>query len=271
MHCHPKAFLPFFSLLCGLVGTAQRAVNEGEGIVTTTIYFLSENGPTRIPDISMGRRYFIKGNKVLRKDSVGIVSEKEPAQKDENVFGGPTITSSFAVRYIHPVYLLDLTKREAYTFYEKNGRLHVSVDSLSNHFEEIFYKQNPIAERKYSFQHLPQKNPETVAGKTCYSALAIFNNDTAYVKYTKEPLRVKSPLNKFFSGFPYPVLSFQAKVRHPVTEEVQGNAVICVQEIREEKLDDNLFKIPATAVRRKKVSLNEMKSFDIRDIQPLLH
>lgn len=167
------------------------------------------------------------------------------------------------------VYLIDLTNQQTYTFYKKEGKLNVSIDSLQNHFSESLYKTSLRKAGSYSFQYLGEKEPEIVAGKKCHTARAINNDDTVYLKYTKQPLKVKSPLNRLVPGFPYPILSFDAKVRHPKTREFQANANYTITDISEEELDDRLFNLPKDVVIKNKVPLRQI--LEGSDVIELLH
>jgi hypothetical protein len=252
--------LTFASFLMTFAGPIKAQDSQGEGIVTVVMYPKTKADTIKYFDITHGRRYFIKGNKILRKDS--IVSKKLPLQKDTTrLRNGLAIQTTFTVSVVHPMYLIDLEKQQAFTFFKKDSQLFVSVDTLDKHFEESYYK--PKNQRKEIVIHLmSDTSAKVIAGKICYMAQGIYNGDTAYFRYTKEPLKMKSPLNVFAVDFPYPILSLDSKIRNPKTGEFQGWVTLQIVELQEVKLNDSLFKIPKNAIIKYNVPLAEMKELD---------
>ena len=206
--------LTIISFLLTLSGSIRAQDNsQGEGIITIVLFFRPLTDTNRDNEVAMkSYRYYIKGNKVLRKDSILPQEISKRPTQDTPSFQNKKIISSFSARLVHPMYLVDLDKQRAFTFYKPDSQLLLSVDTLDNHFEEVFY--TPKFEKNFKgvvFRLLTDVPPQIILGKTCYTAQHIFKGDTNYFRYTKEPLKVKSPLNKMVPGFPYSILSLDTK------------------------------------------------------------
>lgn len=236
------------------VSTGAQDHSQGEGIVTVGIYAMLPGDSIQKEHLMKNYRYFIKGNKVLRRDSV--VDKKNPSKKDSIKDGELTVHTTFTATLVHPIYLIDLEKQQTITFC-KDSQLFVCIDTLDKHFEEAFYK--PKNQKKdVSFQFVSDVPPQMILGKNCYTAQWINKGDTNYFRYTKEPLKVKSPINCMVPLFPYPILSLDTKITHPVTGEFQAFSNIRITELKEIELSDELFTIPTDAPKKYNVPLAEL-------------
>ncbi|MBO9681373.1 MAG: hypothetical protein J7502_01660 [Flavisolibacter sp.] len=251
-------------LLTLAFGIQAQNNSQGEGVVTVVLYFRPLGDTNYSNNAAMkSYRYFIKGTKILRKDSILPQERSQPAVRDTSTFQNKKIITSFSARLVHPIYIIDLDKQQAFTFYKPDSQLHISVDTLDNHFEEVLYK--PKFEKRYkeaSFRFMPNILPQIIQGKTCYTAQWIYKGDSNYFRYTKEPLTVKSPLNRYLPDFPYPILSLDAKSTKYKTGEPEANVTIEITELKELKLPDDLFVIPKDAIKKYNVPSRDLNGLE---------
>ena len=137
-----KLTIIFFMLGFAVLAKAQ-SNDQGEGIITVVIYNRSIADTIQRNNIIKSYRYFIKGSKALRKDSISnlakLSSSKVDTMKARNK-PNLTIQTTFTATLVHPIYLIDLEKQQAFTFFKQDSQLFVSVDTLDKHFEEALYK-----------------------------------------------------------------------------------------------------------------------------------
>lgn len=234
--------------------SAQKPAKNGEGIViikaqNASVSPASETEPEK-------QRYFIKGRKILRKDSV---SDQKPKFDSKAIQGkqGQQLSVGAAAVIRYPQYLIDLDKMESAIFYKSKGKRFASLDSLKNNTYELYYRIPLLPNfNQYKIVYDDKSVIDTIVGKKCLAAKVIYNfGDTFSIKYTREPLKIPSPLTNFVRGFPYQVLSIEVKLK-------SGNSIHTVRyeldtmEIR--TLPDALFSIPADVTVRHRVPLHEM-------------
>ena len=245
----------YLILSFNFLAKAQKDIEQGEGIITVSIVNQAKADSTN-GGVFKTYRYFIKGNKILRKDSIAPSIQMIRQNEKTTPLGNFSVKSNFAASWVHPTYLIDLEKQQAFTFFEKNSQLFVSVDTLDKHFEEVFYKPKNKS-KEVTYRLLPSIQPKIVAGKKCLTGLRMSKRDTAFFQYTTEPMEVKSPLNVFIPDFPYNILSVNSTFIKK-TGESDADMIFIVTEIQEISLDQNMFLIPVDAVIRKEVPLSEM-------------
>jgi hypothetical protein len=161
---------------------------------------------------------------------------------------GPIISSSASLTVVGLTYIIDLEKKETYTFYKKDGKQCIAIDSLSAHREDMFYRLSALQTvPRRVIQYLPKNNFSVIAGKRCLDGPAISEEETIFFKYTEQPMKVVSPLNCYIPNCPYQIMAITVGVN-------QRSALFHfqVKSIYEQKVDDKLFKIPSSAVLKRK-------------------
>ncbi len=266
-----KTFFILSSLLSiGFNSQSQKnhqGTNFGEGVITIgQSAFAPEQAVPLRPDLlkqqnfSYWFAYFIKGDKILRKDpSDSSLSTNTPTVKTHE---GKEVHTSLRATLAHPSYLIDWNTRTTYTFFTKKGKAQISEKPLRDETFEPFYRiidsSKPVVKWKKGEEQV------TIAGQKCYKGVAFFNNsDSLLFYYAVAPLKIHSPLNAFLpSDFKHDILLIKLPVDWTTKDgrKAVGTLIFQVVKIQECKLTDSLFSIPPNVPIRKNVSLHEIFS-----------
>jgi hypothetical protein len=238
----------------------------GEGIITIGQFpFAPEDSIPQQPEVLAVKQghydftYYIKGNKILRKDRpVDTVSH--PATTETDYGDGVKLTVNLSAKMEHPSYLIDWKTKMTYSFFKKRGKEQISEKTLQDETMEWFYRL--IDSSKTVVKSPEEKNSVFIAGKKCYKGLGIAKNgDDFEFYYTVAPLKARSPLDAFMSvDFPYEILSIKARIDWTGKDgqKTFGTLILQVLDIQECQLENTLFDIPANVPIRKNVPWQEI-------------
>lgn len=235
-------FSSFFILIFCKVQSQDIKSNTGfgQGIVTINWYTFPPNtanfpGPIEILRFQKfyDCRYFIKGNKILRKD--------EPDSSLPGIVQPNTINT----RLMHPSYLIDWAKQHVYTFSTGNGSNEISQQRLEDDSSEVFYRH--VSDNKTIITSLEDNNSISIANKQCFKGNARNENgDNLIFYYCKDSLKVRSPLNGWLPhDFSFNVMRICLPTDWTKEDGKPGIGTIIFQvtDIKECGLSDSLFQI----------------------------
>ncbi len=239
-----------FPIFC----VAQETVHNEEGVIVIKVQgFKDSISPAAT---SFNYRYFIKGNKILRNDSI-IEPELSNNGKNQRSHQNLRLKINAASAMRFPKYLIDLNTNQCTIFYKEKGKPFASVDSLKNNPFESFYRLKLFPNLKqHTILFGSKKFVDTILGKKCLAAKAIYSSgDTFLIKYTTERLTMTSPLNYFVPGFSHQILELQV-----VANSGKDNFYIKyeVGVMRREKLNSGLFTIPSDVIVKHRVPISSM-------------
>jgi hypothetical protein len=236
----------------------------GEGIISINqfVFAPGDTVPEMVADTNAGHLfnryvYYIKNNRILRDDLAD-----HPIYPDAFIADGTKINSlsSLESRLIHPVYLIDWSKKIVYTFSKKKD--FVSIDELSAVTAELFYRW-PDSGLESVIDSLDDRYPLFIANRECFKGVGTRGKDWFIFYYTKEPLKIRSPLNGLLPPyFPYNVMLVKLSVDWTDKEgrKAVGTTLFQISGIKENKPDDSLFTLPPGIHIRKSVPLQELYS-----------
>jgi hypothetical protein len=191
-------------------------INLGEGVVTIVRYAFPPP-PERPPTEKLGAQailkypgvqsfsYYIKKNKTLLRAQDNNDSETTSFSDTTQFGNGGKTMATLSARYVHATYLIDCIKRKSYYISDSTNK--IVENSLEETSTEIFYREvNIPSPKQMPILSLSDTSEVLIAGQKCYKGLAGDEGGIFTFYYCKEPLGVRSPLNTFFTGFPYNVL-----------------------------------------------------------------
>lgn len=183
--------------------TASSRHTFGEGIITVKQYSFPPSDTTLYAPASLANQknslsmvYFIKCRKIVRKDEKDRMNSTHST--DTTRMGDRDVVVSLNAEVALQHYLIDLDKKTTYIFFTKNNQPQLSETSLKDQPLDPFYRY--IESNVAAVTSPDQKTPVFIAGKKCFKGAAIATNgDSLLFYYTETPLKVRSPLNGFFS------------------------------------------------------------------------
>ena len=263
-----KQLFLFILLFISLNSHEQSTPSEpdlGEGIITIRQYGFSADDTVFSNSSLMGKDqnfyefvYYIKGRLILRHDLK--IKDSEIMELRDSVGAEHEIHTTLNVSIQHPNYLIDWEKKVAYAFYQRRGQPQISQMPLQNDSTEIFYRL--MADNKATKVSFPNdRHSESILNRKCLEGTVTVNGEEIVFYYTTDSLKVCSPLNGFVPpDFPYQVLRVQlGGIRTAFDGKTsKGVMVFQVADIKDCKLQDALFRLPADAQIHKNVPLKEM-------------
>ncbi|NLR62504.1 hypothetical protein HGH93_30715 [Chitinophaga polysaccharea] len=247
MFCYPRAF-------------AQKMPDFGEGIVKIAHYFVpSKNvlAPDTAGRLFTNYTYYVKGSKVLKREggpSSFLGSDKRITKQDDHLF-----KSALSARLITPEYLLDFQQDKAYTFYTKKGQLMVAVSQIRGQRSDLFFRALLSNGRNNNCILEATANQEDSC--TTSYGYGLVGKDSAFFQFSPRRYPVESPLSFFFPAGTSPFITL-LWLPSPGTgkdgKTFVGYSVLAITEVIDAKLPDSLFTIPADAILKENVSMQEM-------------
>ncbi|SKD09431.1 hypothetical protein SAMN05660461_5319 [Chitinophaga ginsengisegetis] len=247
-------------LLLYLSCFAQKAYNFGEGIVKIAHYFVLKRNvetPDTARSLFTNYTYYIKGSKVLKRETedFSFSSTQHTTKKQDN----SSFHTALTAKLVQPEYLLDFQNDTAYTFYKKKGKQMISQSRIEDQRSEIFFRAllSPKRNNNCILQTNQNKNGDTCAGY----GYGIVGKDTAFFQYSMRHYPVQSPLACFFPDSTSPFITL-LWLPTPGTDKdgkpISGFSVLTIKEVTDVKLPDSLFTIPADAIMKENVTMDEM-------------
>lgn len=232
----------------------------GEGAVTICQYFIPANDTVTMDTsnhLFMRMTYYIKGNKILRRDK-----ETETFFADANDTSSSkkgNAISDFKALLVHPSYLIDWDKKTAFTFFRQKGKTVASEDSLKNLTTESFFRRMlpSIQVETFVLDTVEERNI-TIAGNRCKTGFAIIANQKATFNFIEKKLPFISPLNSFLPSFQGDLLSIRVRMVSDDGNTFYGYALFIIESFEDSIFDDKLFTIPKGVQVRQKVPWQEM-------------
>ncbi len=226
----------------------------GEGVITVGWFGFPPDSKTPRDPVSIlnvpniySLTYFIKGDKILRKDRTDSASNKDSATQTVDVDGG-TVKLVAHAEVQHQSYVIDWKKRKVYTLKEERGSLKVEEKGLQNETTEIFYRVLDKND-KTDIISLEKDNPVYIANKKCLRGTAKVEKTSEIFTfyYSESTAKLQSPLNGFLPpGFPYNVMRVDLTNQWTMEDGRISNAPMIFQilEVKEMQLADSIFSIP---------------------------
>lgn len=261
-----KALVNLILSLFMFTDTQHSTSKFGEGVITINQYVFphislipKDFSSLKNQQASYFFTYYIKGNKILRKDQQ---EDTSTIIKRTDTVAGVNLTTTLKVNIVHPHYLIDWKTRLTYTFFKSNGIHQISEKPLKDESTEYFYRL--IDSNKTVIKSLDTTATACILYYPCIKGLAITpSHDSLYFYYTPTTFKVHSPLNSYLpADFPYEVLSLKASVNWTDKDgkPSTGSIIFQVSKIQEYKLPDSIFILPANIPIRKNVSWKELYS-----------
>jgi hypothetical protein len=225
----------------------------GEGMVTIGWYTFPPDDTTARDPLSIlhipnvySSTYFIKQNKVLRRDQTDTASVKDSAvSRISDPNGGQTIVTVHA-ELEHPSYLIDWSVKKIYKFHDAPNYLPVEEKPLQKDSSEVFYRA--MDNNKTVILSRQEDSPIYIANVKCFKGVAKDKEDVFTFFYSDIPSNIRSPLNGFLpSDFPYNVMraDFTTEWSAANGKSSEVGMIFQVLAIKECQLADKLFEIPA--------------------------
>lgn len=174
--------------------------------------------------------YYVKGNRVLR-----IPYHAEPIilAEAKNSTGGP---SSISFDLSKPGYFMDLNKKMAYILNDSFSHIK-KVKPLDSLYGELMHG----GLIRWNTQLVKIISIDT---SFLFSGIALKTDteETIAFKFSKQPWKLTSPLNHFFNGLSYPVVSI-AFARYNFEKKVDKWIVYEITEVEDKKVDEKKFKL----------------------------
>jgi len=254
---------------------AQVKVPEdlGEGAVNIGLFVFSYTDTAKMDTAKhefLQYNYHISHDKIFKQGNTGNTLT-DSAKTTHDLGNDVKVATSLSITMINPTYLIDWKTKQVYTFYTKDRKLAISLDSLKTYGLETFYRLISLPDSinkfvnagKLLFDTVGQKKV-TVAGMPCYRARykSSFNKSWRQFTYTTGSLPFFAPLNFFFGyEFPYPIVSIDCESNSGSYQDHQKHITICryqIMAIDEKKQSPGLFRLPVNVPVRKNVSKAEM-------------
>ena len=224
---------------------------EGEGVVTVNSYWFHPgdtvtDNTTVLPENRHFERinYFVKHNRVLRKDTLPMAfGHTDGSQQVDSQLRSQT---SISLYQSDPGYLIDLDSGTVYIGLKNQGKSFVATIPLKDFTSDNLYFNLFSDVGRIIAPVLQDKTPVLIKGHTCYKGVAILaalsRKITFY--YTRDTMKVRSPLNYFFdtAKFPYDVIQIDQMVRWEENgKEREVPFIYQLENSTECRLDDSLF------------------------------
>jgi hypothetical protein len=222
----------------------------GEGIVTIGWYTFPPNDSTArdpssilsIPNV-YSLTYFIKQNKILRRDQADTNSIKDSSVSRIIDSSGGQTTFKFHAEIEHPSYLIDWSERRVYKFQNAPNVLHLEEKQLQEETSEIFYRA--MDNNKAVILSQQRNSPIYIANIKCFKGVGIDREKHVFTFFYSEiASKVRSPLNGFLpADFPYNVMRIEL-MTDPYEAGIncsKPGMIFQVLAIKECRLAQNLF------------------------------
>jgi len=236
---------PVWFTVSSAAAQAGTAHAFGEGVATIgwytfTLHDTIARDPIsilKIPDV-YSSTYFIKQNKILRKDQTDPGTGNDSAVDRKTDINGGQMTTTAHVEYEHPAYLIDWNKKKVYA---KGGE----EAPLQKETREVFYRT--MTNNRSVVLSLKNDTSFDIAHMKCFKGLAKDRENGVFTFfYSKTPLSVCSPLNGFLpADFPYNVLRVDLTAEFAVAGGKTSKTILIFQVLAIEgrQLPDKLFEI----------------------------
>ncbi|SEL32063.1 hypothetical protein SAMN04488505_10225 [Chitinophaga rupis] len=233
-----RTLLPCTLMLIFSTAKAQSIlpVNLGEGSLQVKMYIVPKSDSLRFD--AHGKLYehyvyYVKKNKVFRKESI-------EAPITSVVHNGGNSTE-LTINRSRPACVFDVIRKLAYTFDLQYLKRYVTIDSLKDKGDEIFYRTM-----------FTEKNAHIkITGVKLHPLIMqVIRNgtDTCYFKYAKEKLPMVSPLAIFAPAFKYPIVAVNFSLKNAKGQNSGSRMIIAISEVKGQPLQDSLFTFSSTAI-----------------------